>query len=144
MRIINGKQLYTVGDAALLTMRQKSTINRWFKYSEMVREGQISKSYPGQTLIPPCIRINGIKYWDKKGLDKIIQFAKSIKRGSMADFNAKYWGERGQVIKEKKEAKKQREYDEIKRFRELPRHQQEEVRRYERIKMLKKKARKDK
>lgn len=143
VRIINGEELYTVLDAGKAVKRKQATINRWYKFSEMVRGGQITKGYIGQPLMPICIRVNGIKYWDKEGLNKIIEFAKTIKRGTMAHFNIKYWEKHtANRITEKKEAKRQESNEVIKKFMELPLHQREEVRRLERFKYMKKEARK--
>lgn len=143
MRIINGGEFYTVLDAGKAVKRKQATINRWYKFSEMVRGGQISKGYIGQPLMPICIRIKGIKYWDKEGLNKIIEFSKKIKRGSMAHFNISFWEKETAIrITERKVAEKQKNNEDIKRFRELPIHQKEQVRREERFKYLKKEARK--
>lgn len=133
----------TVTDIAKKMQRSNVCINRWVKYCDMIRNGSISKAYIGQPLMPRYIRINGIKYWGEEDLEDIVKFAKAVKRGSMAHFNIRYWKEEtANRIEQKKESQRQKEYEEIKRFRELPKYQQEEIRRNERIKVLKKKARK--
>jgi len=143
VRVIDGVNLYTVLDAGKAVRRKQATINKWYKYSQMVRGEQISKAYIGQPLMPICIRINGIKYWDKEGLNKIIEFSKKIKRGSMAHFNISFWEkETAKDILLKKEIKREKEREEIRLFRGLPLCKQDEVRILERLKYLKKEARK--
>jgi len=135
LRIINGKELLTTGDIAKLVKRTTQTINIWYKYSELNREYKRK----GEAMMPKCIRINGIKYWSKNQLEEINNFAKSIKRGSISQYTrAKCWGKRGKEIQKRYIEKKEKEIEAIRKFRELPLHEQQRIRQIERFKKWKK------
>lgn len=135
MRIINGIELYTVGDIAKLVGRSNQTINIWYKYSDSIREYKMKYDL----VMPKCIRINGIKYWTKDQLSDINNFANSMKRGSISQYTRlNCWGKRGKEIQKRYIEKKEKEYEAIRKFRELPIHEQKRIRQIERFKKLKK------
>lgn len=135
LRIVDGKELYTTGDIAKLVNRSTQTINIWYKYSDSIREYKMKYD----PVIPKCIRINGIKYWTKDQLSEINNFANSMKRGSISKYTRlKCWGRRGKDIQKRYEEKKEKEYEAIRKFRELPLCEQTRIRQIERFKKWKK------
>ena len=140
MREIDGKVLLTVTDVAKLLNRTPQTVNKWNKFSEMIRNNKISRVRPGQIILPQCIRINKIKYWKEADIDKIIKFSKNIKRGDMAEFNRRFsWGKaRGEEISKRVSIKKEKIKEEIIKFRELSLVEKAEIRQKQRLAHLKK------
>lgn len=135
MRIINGEELYTTGDVAKLVNRSTQTINIWYKYSESIRDYKMKYD----PVMPRCKKINRIKYWTEDQLAQIKNFAKSIKRGSISQYTReKCWGKRGQEIKKRYIEKREIEIEAIRKFRELPLHEQKRIRQVERFKKWKK------
>lgn len=135
MRIIDGEELYTTGDVAKLVGRSNQTINIWYKYSESIRDYKMKHD----PVMPKCKKINGIKYWSEEQLTQIKNFAKSIKRGSISQYTReKCWGKRGKEIQKRYVEKKEKEYEKIRKFRELPLHEQKRLRQIERFKKMKK------
>lgn len=139
MKIINGEELYTTGSISRIIGKSTQTINLWYKYSKILEKEHKKR------LIPPCIRINNIKYWDSEGVEKIIEFSNSIKRGDLAFLNRanNTWGKRSEEIQKRIDLKKQRKTEELKRFQELSIKEQEEMLWKKKFKYLKKKAKKD-
>lgn len=139
MKIISGEELYTTGDISQIIGKSTQTINLWYKYSKIL-EKQHKKR-----LIPSCIRINNIKYWDSKGVEKIIEFSNSIQRGDLALLNRanNTWGKRSVEIQKRIDLKKQRKAEELKKFKELSIREQEKILWEKKFKYLKKKAKKD-
>lgn len=135
MRIVDGKELYTTGDIAKLVDRSAQTINIWYKYSESIWDYKRK----GEPVMPRCTRVNGIKYWTKDQLIQIESFASSIRRGSISQYTrTKCWGKRGKEIQKRFIEKKEKEYEAIRKFRELPLHEQNRIRQNERFKKWKK------
>lgn len=131
LRIINGSDLYTVGDVAKLVNRSTQTINIWYKYSESIRDYKMKYD----PVMPRCTRVNGIKYWTKDQLIEINNFANSMKRGSISEYTRlNCWGKRGKEIQKRYIEKKEKEYEAIRKFRELPLHEQKRIRQIERLK----------
>lgn len=142
MREIDGKILYTVGDLAKILRKTPQTINKWYKFSEMIRKDEISRRRPGQVILPKCIRINNIKYWHKEDIDRIMKFSQNIKRGDIAEFNRSFsWGRaKGEEISKKINIKKEKMKEEIMKFRELSLAEQAEIRQKQRFAYLKREA----
>jgi hypothetical protein len=142
MREIDGKILYTVGNLAKILRKTSQTINKWYKFSEMIRKNEISRTRPGQVILPKCIRINKIKYWKEEDIDKIIKFSENIKRGDMSEFNRNFsWGkERGEEISKRIRIKKEKMKEEIIKFRDLSLSEQAEIRQKQRLSHLKREA----
>lgn len=135
LRIVDGKELYTTGDIAKLVDRSTQTINIWYKYSELIRDYK-RKHDP---VMPKCTKINGIKYWTKDQLIQIKSFASSIRRGSISQYTReKCWGKRGREIQKRYIEKREKEIEAIRKFRELPLHEQKRIRQVERFKKWKK------
>ncbi|MBC8060554.1 MAG: hypothetical protein H7Y18_07800 [Clostridiaceae bacterium] len=68
------------------------------------------------------------------------QFAKNLKRGDLIAVTTSLWGKRSQGIYERREAKKLKLYEEIKRYRELSIAEKKRIRDVERFKFLKREA----
>lgn len=87
MRIINGQQLYKIGEVAKVVNRTTQTINNWLKAQQAGIHTEIK--------LPEPIIINRIKYFKEEDLQVFIDYENSIKRGDLADYNRNLWGVRG-------------------------------------------------
>lgn len=111
MRIIDGKQMFTVGDCSAYVGKSVQTIQKYDKYSDILQDRGEAR------LIPKPLRINGQRLYTKEQVREIQQFIESKKYGLMAEFNRKRLGKRGQEIEKRvkaREKEKERKQEEKK------------------------------
>ncbi|MBB2481346.1 hypothetical protein H5P36_14235 [Bacillus sp. APMAM] len=116
MRIIDGVQMFTIGDISAITGKGIQTIQRYDKYSDILESRNEAR------LIPKPIRINGQRLYTKEQLRDIQLFVESKKKyGMMAEFNRKRLGKRGVEIEKRVKAreKEQEKMQEEKKEKEL-------------------------
>jgi len=87
MKYVDGKVYLRIGEAATIVNRTNSTIKNWYGWAEENDKVDI---------LPEMIRIGERKdrYFLESDMDKLKNFANSIKYGSMSKFNEKLWGQR--------------------------------------------------
>lgn len=112
MRIIDGKQMFTVGDISAITGKGIQTIQRYDKYSDILDSRNEAR------IIPKPIRINGQRLYTKEQVREIQLFVESKEKyGIMAEFNRIRLGKRGKEIEKRmkaREKEQERKQDEKK------------------------------
>lgn len=97
MREIDGVIYYTLSNIGCLLNMCRLTVRNWVSFSDMLEsEGK-------ERLIPKPFKLNGQMLYRKEEVEQILKFAKTKKRGLMADFNRGRCGKRGQEIQKRME-----------------------------------------
>lgn len=117
MRIIDSTAYYKTGDLANIVNRSTQQIVNWDKYSDIL------ESQGKERLIPKATRINGLRWYTTEQVKQIELFAKSIKRGQMAEYSRTRMGQRGKDIAERMEEKAVKKQEEM----EIKKQKEEEI-----------------
>lgn len=97
MKTVDGVKYFTIGEVSNMIGRTAQTIKNWYQYEAETDEN----------LLPEPNREIDAKrtyYFKESDIVKLEQFRDSIKYGTMAEFNARKWGARGQSIIDRRES----------------------------------------
>lgn len=106
MKIIDGVEFYSISEVSEMVGRSHSTISRvWYGARDYAIENGIHFPFK----LPEFRQdLDGrqTRYWDKEGVEALIEFRDNIRSGDLSFYNEKnMWGARGKKIAERKEFK---------------------------------------
>lgn len=105
MTTVNGVKYYTISEVAKRVGRSAATILNWYKAEEYAQQTENLLSVQ----LPRPVRDFDLKcsrYWTEEGVLQLIHFRDNINRGELAQYNCYLWGERGQHLRERNQARK--------------------------------------
>lgn len=87
MKIIEGKKHYSAKEIGLLVGRTHLTVHLWDKWSDELEDRGDKRFIPA----PLKIGKQQTRYWSEDYVPEIMEFAKNIKRGDLAEFSQRQW-----------------------------------------------------
>lgn len=95
MKIVDGVKYLKIGEVAKQIGKSPQTIKHWYEW--MNSKPQTEKVLPQFYILDK----RGTRYFKEIDMPLLKSFSESIFYGEMSEFNAKLWGERGQLIVER-------------------------------------------